>query len=331
MNAADYLERQLVLFTECECTRGGDNHDSLCGRTYPEHSVAIRDWILEPCLRKSDRPRFQCLQMTSGQRTEWHNYLDVKSHGGYSMLNGGYLKGVKESFLSQILVPASLVQKKYYLSKKACEGIMRRANARGKKLPEALRMALEHQSSCGCGGGCDGGGKGALLSENKSLTLAANANDQVVFSFDSLPSNCMKSSNPNSGCRQVEIAKTLDTTTQDPSKNQGGIAVAFCIAGNTIDRQVQNGGNGAGFQEKIRYTLNTMDRHAVAYESMSITGGQNAYAIGNGQRNQSTMTDKAGALNCMHDQIAVMQKLVTENKQLEVCAPMTDEDSTDKM
>lgn len=30
-------------------------------------------------------------------------------------------------------------------------------------------------------GGCDGGGKGALLSENKSLTLAANANDQTVF------------------------------------------------------------------------------------------------------------------------------------------------------
>jgi len=34
-------------------------------------------------------------------------------------------------------------------------------------------------------GGCDGGGKGALLSENRSLTLAANTNDQVVFSFDS--------------------------------------------------------------------------------------------------------------------------------------------------
>lgn len=35
----------------------------------------------------------------------------------------------------------------------------------------------------------------------------------------------MKSSNPHSGCRSVKIAKTLDTSTQDPSKNQGGIAV----------------------------------------------------------------------------------------------------------
>ena len=30
-------------------------------------------------------------------------------------------------------------------------------------------------------GGCDGGGKGALLSKDKSLTLAANTNDQVLF------------------------------------------------------------------------------------------------------------------------------------------------------
>lgn len=37
----------------------------------------------------------------------------------------------------------------------------------------------------------------------------------------------MKSKNPESGCREVDIAKTIDTSNQDPSKNQGGIAVAF--------------------------------------------------------------------------------------------------------
>ena len=46
-----------------------------------------------------------------------------------------------------------------------------------------------------------------------------------AYSFDSLASNSMKSKNPNSGCRETEIAKTLDTTNPDPSKNQGGIAV----------------------------------------------------------------------------------------------------------
>ena len=50
-------------------------------------------------------------------------------------------------------------------------------------------------------------------------------NAQVVFSFDSLSSNSMKSANPHSGCRQVEIAKCLDTTVPEPSKNQGGIAI----------------------------------------------------------------------------------------------------------
>lgn len=54
----------------------------------------------------------------------------------------------------------------------------------------------------------------------------------VVYSFDSLSSNSMKSSNPNSGCRAVEIAKCIDTTYPDPSKNQGGIAIveASCTA-----------------------------------------------------------------------------------------------------
>jgi hypothetical protein len=34
---------------------------------------------------------------------------------------------------------------KYYLSRKACQGILRRAQARGKELPEILRATLEAQ------------------------------------------------------------------------------------------------------------------------------------------------------------------------------------------
>ena len=37
----------------------------------------------------------------------------------------------------------------------------------------------------------------------------------------------------------------------------------ICIAGNAIDRQPQNGGNGLGYQEKVSYTLTATDRHAV--------------------------------------------------------------------
>ena len=38
---------------------------------------------------------------------------------------------------------------------------------------------------------------------------------------------------------------------------------SYCIAGNTIDRKPQNGGNGNGNQEELSYTLNTVNRHAV--------------------------------------------------------------------
>ena len=37
----------------------------------------------------------------------------------------------------------------------------------------------------------------------------------------------------------------------------------FCIVGNIIDRQPENGGNGMGCQEDIAYTLTATDRHAV--------------------------------------------------------------------
>ena len=37
----------------------------------------------------------------------------------------------------------------------------------------------------------------------------------------------------------------------------------FCITGNAIDRQPQNGGNGIGYQEDVAYTLTATDRHAV--------------------------------------------------------------------
>lgn len=123
--------------------------------------------------------------------------------------------------------------------------------------------------------GCEGGGKGALVQTEKSATLST-LQDQTLFvaelpkaySFDSLASNSMKSSNPHSGCREVEIAKTLDTSPPDPAKNQGGIAIiepTFCIQGNTIYRADTAGANGTGVKEDVCYTLNTIDRPAVAF------------------------------------------------------------------
>ena len=99
--------------------------------------------------------------------------------------------------------------------------------------------------------GCDGGGKGALVQIEKSATLST-LQDQTLFvaeppkaySFDSLASNSMKSSNPHSGCREVEIAKTLDTSPPDPAKNQGGIAILEALPFDTTQiTSPQNGSN----------------------------------------------------------------------------------------
>ena len=97
----------------------------------------------------------------------------------------------------------------------------------------------------------------------------------VAFSLDSKESNSMKSANPHSGCRETEVARTIDTTSPDPSKNQGGIAIlqeTICIAGNTIDREPENGGNGLGCQPDISYTITTSDRHAVCEPYQEVVG-----------------------------------------------------------
>jgi hypothetical protein len=53
--------------------------------------------------------------------------------------------GAVSSSLADVLEDSA--PQKYYLSQKACEGILRRASKRGKKLPEALEKALVKQVS----------------------------------------------------------------------------------------------------------------------------------------------------------------------------------------
>jgi len=69
------------------------------------------------------------------------------SHGVSSTLNFSESPSVvKESSLSQVLIKGSIPQK-YYLSAKACAGILRRAKMRGKTLPPSLRVALERSAN----------------------------------------------------------------------------------------------------------------------------------------------------------------------------------------
>lgn len=58
---------------------------------------------------------------------------------------GEYPKEERESTLSQILMVN--VPEKYFLSKRACEGILQRACKNGKTLPEILKEALTYQAN----------------------------------------------------------------------------------------------------------------------------------------------------------------------------------------
>ena len=122
-----------------------DIQGSSSGKTSLGHLVAITETTLEPCLRKSDGPKFQCLSLVDGQHVEWQEFHSVTSHGEFLTLNIGESPSVAvESTLSQILEVN--VQEKYYLSQRACQGILRRAAARGKELPMVLKKALERQA-----------------------------------------------------------------------------------------------------------------------------------------------------------------------------------------
>lgn len=150
-------------------------------------------------------------------------------------------------------------------------------------------------------------------------------NVAVCYSFDALASNSMKSANPHSGCREIEVSKTLDTTDPNPSKNQGGIAIvqptlcmndqggsvmsvsedmagtlrehehghqpAICIQGNCIDRADTAGCNGKGWEEDVCYTLNTIDRPAVC-AGFSASLGAKAHGIGYMEEQSPTLSSQ---------------------------------------
>ena len=116
--------------------------------------------------------------------------------------------------------------------------------------------------------GCEGGGKGALIQENKSATLGCN-NDQTVFvpkvyGICSKQSHAMLSDNPHSGFYEADTSRCLDRSGGNPTCNQGGMAVV-AVQGSMIGRTEKNGPQGSGVNEDVSFTLDAADRHAVAY------------------------------------------------------------------
>lgn len=99
-------------------------------------------------------------------------------------------------------------------------------------------------------GGCDGGGKGALVQTEKSGTLGTG-NDQTIF--------CMDTQQGGAEIRTDNRCPTLTASAGMSGNNQPVI----CLQGNGIDRADTAGCNGKGWKEDISYTLNTIDRPEV--------------------------------------------------------------------
>ena len=87
-----------------------------------------------------------------------------------------------------------------------------------------------------------------------------------VFGICSKDSNAMKSCNPHSGLYEATTTRTIDANGGNPTCNQGGVAVveAYALQGSMIGRAEKNGPQGDGINRNVSFTLNTVDRHAVA-------------------------------------------------------------------
>ena len=142
------MYEQLTLFGRCDGQPMEKSQDSSSGRTSLAHFQAIIGATFKPCSKKSDKPRFQCLNLEDGQMQGWCELTPATSHGACSTLNiGEFPRGANASSLSQILQKREDVPEKYFLSPRACKGILRRAKERGKELPPELKAALLHQAS----------------------------------------------------------------------------------------------------------------------------------------------------------------------------------------
>ena len=131
------------------------DHASWCGKTSPELSAQTKEQTSEQSCKKRSvssakkSPLFLCLTKAG----LWQDASTVRggigpSHGEYLTLSFGEYPSVgAESHLSQILEDSP--HPKYSLSAKACQGIIRRAERRGKPLPDLLRTVLEKQAQGG--------------------------------------------------------------------------------------------------------------------------------------------------------------------------------------
>lgn len=120
---------------------------SLFGKTCPEHLAPTEEKISEPCWKNLPALNSQTLLFldlrggADGAKPEQSLETDGLWLGGSSTVNISEWPNAENVSLLSSTLEANAPEK-YYLSARACQGILTRASRRGKKLPELLETAL---------------------------------------------------------------------------------------------------------------------------------------------------------------------------------------------
>ena len=295
------------------------------GKMCQAHCQAMAETTLRQSSKKSSksqsrkRPIFKCLNI-AGQRggatAMWEDdgawLIESTTRNGSEFPNA-----VVESRLSQILEEAPPT--KYYLSSAACQGILRRAERRGKDLPERLKQALLMQSASG--GGCDGGGKGALVQTEKSGTLGTG-NDQTVISFTQNQRDEVRNLKDKAGSLSAQPGMKQQTYILDGRAEAAARTVVIPIndkatryegGGDTRKNDGAGNGLGVGKDGDPAPTLTSADKHIVA----AFKSGQGAKAGGIGYQEDESPT--LSAVSSGSSQVPAILDMTHANDVIREC------------
>ena len=272
--------------------------DGSAGRMSPACSAAASlkgrtsgsSWNRSPELQTIP---YLSLDLTPGAGNLLGNYeweLHSPWRGRSSTLNTGPAPPSGDAGCSLSLILQDNPPRKYYLTRRACLGILRRAKERGKPLPPQLHAALLVQAGLAAGAGASAGSIG--YSERAAPTLKAGQSGNrmpSVLCLNAQGGSVMDCTEDKTGTLRAQqhghqplvfenhgidsrytgphpIVPTLSARAGTGGNNLP-LALqpepTMCICGNAIDRQPRNGGNGIGIQNDVAYTLTSVDRHAI--------------------------------------------------------------------
>ena len=254
---------------------------SLFGKTCKERSAPTEEKISEPCWKNLPAWNNQTLQFLDLRRGGRWNKAGAIAGNGWSLawrqLDAQYW-GVPQRRKRIALVAD-------FGGQRAAEILFERTGVSGnpdesiKAWKEVAGLAAngtagndrvvgQNAYTLKIRGGCAGGGKGALVQTEKVGTLST-LQDQTVFQpirvTEAIPINTQIATRYISMGERTGLGIGEDGDPAYTLQANHEHGVCYCIAGNIVDRSDTAGANGLGAKEEVGYTLNTIDRHVVAY------------------------------------------------------------------